>query len=79
MKSMAVGELKTHFSEVIKAVQQGEEIVISYGKKREHLAVIIPYSKYKKKNRIELGTLRGKASYTIKDDFAMTSEELCGS
>lgn len=32
---MPVGELKTHFSEVIDEVKAGEEIVITYGKKRE--------------------------------------------
>jgi prevent-host-death family protein len=51
MKTMQIGELKTHFSEVLNDVKSGEEIVITYGKKKENIAVIIPYSAFKRKIR----------------------------
>jgi prevent-host-death family protein len=76
MKTFAVGEFKTHFSEIIERVRAGEEIIISYGKKKENVAVLIPYAAYKTK-KIRLGLLQGK-TLTIHDDFKMTEEELLG-
>jgi prevent-host-death family protein len=78
MKTMPVGELKRHFSEVIEAVKKGEQIVISYGKKKKKIAVIIPFSQYSKENAIKLGLLENKASCDFATDFEMTPEELVG-
>ena len=78
MKSMPVGELKTHFSQVIDEVKGGEEVVITYGKKRENVAVIIPYSAYKTTHAVKLGLLKDKKLF-IADGFAMTEDELLGS
>lgn len=74
MKTYAVGDFKTHFSEILELVRSGEEIIISYGKKKENVAVLIPYAAYKSK-KIRLGALRHK-SLKIHDDFKMTEEEL---
>jgi len=76
MKTMQVGELKTHFSEVVEMVKKGEKIIISYGKKKEKVAVIIPYSQFRKTNAIKLGLLSDKATCRFKNDFAMTEEDL---
>jgi prevent-host-death family protein len=76
MKVLPVGELKAHFAKVLESVKQGEEFVISYGKKRENIAVIIPYKEYKERNRIKLGLLAKKGTYKINHDFKMTAEEL---
>lgn len=75
---MPVGEFKAHFSEAVEQVKRGEEIVISYGKKRENVAVLIPYKTYKQKHKVTLGVLKGKASVAFADDFEMTTEELIG-
>lgn len=77
MKTIQVGEFKTHFSEIISRVKGGEEVIITYGRKKEHIAAVIPYKTYKKRNRIKLGALSDK-KYCIKDDFSMTPEELLG-
>lgn len=76
MKTFPVGEFKTHFSEIIERVRAGEEIIISYGKKKENVAVLIPYAAYKSK-KVRLGLLQDKA-LTIHDDFQMSEEELLG-
>lgn len=73
---MQVGQFKAHFSEVLEQVKDGEEVVISYGRKRENLAVLIPYSAYKKRNRIRLGTLQGSARVSFAKDFEMSDEDL---
>ena len=79
MKTLQVGELKTKFSQVIEDLKSGEEITISYGKKHEKIAVIIPYSKYKSSSTRQLDILSGKASYHISQDFAISDESLLDS
>ena len=80
MQTLPVGELKTHFSEVLTRVQHGEEFVVSYGRKKEKIAVIIPYAHYKgtpQQKRV-LGALEGKASFSIADDFKITTTDFLG-
>ena len=78
MKSMQIGELKTRFSRVIERVRKGEKIVVSYGKNRQNVAVIVPYAEYKGTNAIKLGLLKGRGTCTFGKDFEMTAEELAG-
>ena len=75
MKTFPVGELKTHFSKVISDVKSGEKIIVTFGKKKENVAVIIPYKEYIKKNIIDLGLLSDK-KMKIHEDFKITEEEL---
>jgi len=75
MKTLPVGELKTHFSKILDDIKSGEEIIVTYGKKKENIAVIIPYTSYKKKNKINLGLLSNK-KMKISSNFKMTAEEL---
>jgi len=79
MKTFKVGEFKSKFSNIIKNVEQGDEIVISYGKKGERVAVLIPYYKYKLKNKVKLGILKNKASCHIKKNFKISDEEFLNS
>ncbi len=78
MKTLPVGELKTHFSDVLDRVQHGEEIAVSYGRKKEKVAVIIPYSHYKQPAQRTLGVMEESASYKVKGDFKISTEELLG-
>ena len=78
MKTMGVGEFKARFSEAVEAVKHGEEIVISYGRKRENIAVLVPYATFKHRNAIRLGSLSGKATVRFADGFEMSAEELAG-
>lgn len=74
MKKLPVGELKTRFSDVLAEVKSGAEVVITYGKKKENIAVIIPYSAYMKKNSIRVGLLQEK-KMKIHDDFELSEED----
>ncbi|MBX3053159.1 MAG: type II toxin-antitoxin system Phd/YefM family antitoxin [Caldilineaceae bacterium] len=76
MKTYPVGEFKARFAAIIEQVRAGEEVIISYGKKRENVAVLIPYEAYKTK-KIRLGLLQNK-TLKIHDDFKMSEEELLG-
>jgi prevent-host-death family protein len=75
MKSLTVGEFKTQFADVVRDIQNGHPIVITYGKKRTKLAVLIPYDQYMHVTERRLGILQDKASYHLQDDFKMTDEE----
>lgn len=75
MNKVPVGELKKHFSEIIDRIKLGEEVIITYGKKKESVAVIVPYTSYIKKNKIRLGALQHK-KMRIRDAFEMSEEEL---
>ena len=76
MQTFTVGELKARFSEVLGQLMQGKEIVISYGKKREKVAVLLPYSHYSAKPERKLGLLKDRGHYVIHEDFKVSDEEM---
>ena len=77
MKTMAVGELKTHFSEVLEKVKQGETVGILYGRAKKPVAMIVPYQEEKKGKR-KIGIMDGKAAVTITGDGKISEEEFLG-
>jgi antitoxin (DNA-binding transcriptional repressor) of toxin-antitoxin stability system len=76
MKAMAVGKLKTHFSEILTEVRRGKKVGILYGRAKEPVAMIVPYASGKRAER-KIGILDGQVTIDFKDDFEMTAEELC--
>jgi antitoxin (DNA-binding transcriptional repressor) of toxin-antitoxin stability system len=76
MQTMTVGHFKSHFSQVLDFVQHGEDVVISYGKKKEKIAVLVPYDRYDGKPQRILGILADKATFTIPADFKINDDEL---
>jgi antitoxin (DNA-binding transcriptional repressor) of toxin-antitoxin stability system len=76
MQTLTIGELKTSFSEVLKKIRSGQEIVISYGKKREKVAVLVPYSAYVSTPERSLGLLKDRAGCIIHDDFEISEKEI---
>ncbi|MEA2085211.1 MAG: type II toxin-antitoxin system Phd/YefM family antitoxin [Thermodesulfobacteriota bacterium] len=79
MQTLTIGEVKTSFSEVLKKVRSGQKIVISYGKKREKVAVIVPYSAYASTQERSLGLLKYRAKCIIHDDFEISEKEMLAS
>jgi antitoxin (DNA-binding transcriptional repressor) of toxin-antitoxin stability system len=75
MKTMQVAELKAHFSEVLEEIKKGEEIAVSYGRKKETVAVLVPFKGYQEKRKRKLGLLKGKGTVEFKENFKMTDEE----
>lgn len=75
MKSLPVGELKAHFSEVLEKVKEGESYGILYGRKKKPVAMIVPFKETEEKKERNLGILEGRYKVTFGDDFAMTEEE----
>ncbi len=76
MKTLTVGELKARFSEVLAQVKAGKEIIVSVGRKREKVAVLVPYSQYRSKPERKLGLLKGRGQCVIRKDFKLSDEEM---
>lgn len=76
MQVLSIGELKSHFSAVLEQVKNGETIVVSYGRNKEKVAAIVPYSHVMPAGERPLGPLSGKAQCVIGDDFAISDENL---
>ncbi|MES2375717.1 MAG: prevent-host-death protein [Bacteroidota bacterium] len=76
MKTMSVGQFKTHFSEVLEQVKGGEKIAVTFGKKKEVVGYFLP--ELPKQTKRKLGILEGKAKFTFSSDFKITEEEFLG-
>jgi antitoxin (DNA-binding transcriptional repressor) of toxin-antitoxin stability system len=79
MKTVSLAEAKTHFSALLKDVSLGDEVAIAYGRKKETIAVIIPYKTWQKSKKRQLGSLEGKGAVKFSKDFSITDEELINS
>ncbi|MCE7065920.1 type II toxin-antitoxin system Phd/YefM family antitoxin [Dyadobacter sp. CY326] len=73
---MSVGEFKTHFSQVLKEVEKGEKIGITFGRKKEIKAILVPNDKQKEPRT--LGILKGKGEFFMSEDFHITTEDEFG-
>ena len=80
MKTMTTADFKANFTSVVDELKHGNKVIITYGRKKEPLATIIPQSQLKKPNySVELGDLKSQNwTYTLKD-FEMTEEEFINS
>ena len=78
MKTLAVGEIKSQFSEVLEQVKHGETFGILYGKKKMPVAMIVPYKPNFEHKERTIGILDGKTKIAFSEDFKMTDEELLG-
>ncbi|MCL2464351.1 MAG: type II toxin-antitoxin system prevent-host-death family antitoxin [Micrococcales bacterium] len=76
---MPIAEAKAHFSDVLRRVEDGEEIIVTRGAKQEPIAAIVSMDKYKAKKERKLGALGGKMTVVFHDDWYMTDEELLAS
>ena len=79
MRVLQSAEAKTHFSSILRDIQAGNEIAITYGRKKQTVAVIVPYEQWKKTKKRQLGTLKNRAKVHFSKDFSMSDEELINS
>ena len=56
MKVLESAEAKTHFSSILKDIEAGNEVAITYGRKKQTVAVIIPYDLSLFQNSVSFGT-----------------------
>ena len=76
MKTMTVGEFKAKFSDVIAQVKAGQEIAVTFGKKKEIIGYFTPEKSELKEVKKErpLGPLK-HLGYYMANDFCETTEE----
>jgi prevent-host-death family protein len=60
MKTVPVAEVRSNLSSLLKEVESGNEIGISFGRTRHTIAVIVPIAEYKRIKERKLGSLAGK-------------------
>ena len=78
MDDMTVGALKTHFSEVLERVQDGESVTVLYGRTKKPVAKLVPLD-YGLTEKRPIGLYEGKMKFHITDDFKFrTTEEFLG-
>lgn len=75
MKTMTVGEFKTHFADVLEQVKAGVGVAVTYGHKKEIVGYFLPQSQIPRPKR-QLGMLQGKASVNFTADYQITDEDL---
>ena len=78
MKTLSVGDFKTHFSSVLEKLKGGEQFTIEFGKKHERVAVLLPYSQYKKSKKLKLGIMKHKGLIEFSSNYKMSEEEFLG-
>ncbi|MDR1833848.1 MAG: type II toxin-antitoxin system Phd/YefM family antitoxin [Propionibacteriaceae bacterium] len=76
MTSIPIAEAKARFSEVIRQVELGNEIIVTRGVGKEEVAAVIPIAKYRTSPGITLGAVSGWGEITIADDWEITDGEL---
>lgn len=79
MKTLAVGEFKTHFSAALEEVRHGKTVGVSFGRKGRLVAVLAPPKLVLHQGGVTLGSLRRKASFRTKTSFRISEEDLLAS
>ena len=79
MTELPVSEAKAHFSDVLRQVAAGEEIIVTRGVRKEAVAAIIPIEKYRMQKQRTLGALQHWGTITIEESWVMTEEDLLSS
>ncbi|MBC8127371.1 MAG: type II toxin-antitoxin system Phd/YefM family antitoxin [Gloeobacteraceae cyanobacterium ES-bin-144] len=77
MKTVTIAEFKRHLPELLGEVAKGESVVVQKGRKRENVAILVPFTEPPSKSR-QLGLLskRGKPvfkDWTMSEDDFFTS------
>ena len=60
MKTVSVAHFKAQFSDLLNSVRGGERIAIQYGRRKETVALLIPFGRDSKSSKRVLGPLQGK-------------------
>ncbi len=76
MKTMSVGEFKSQFSDVLKLIEKGDSIAITYGKQKKTKAILSPFKEKDVKRK--LGVLKSKGSFKFIGGHNTTEKEFYG-
>ncbi|NTW69944.1 MAG: prevent-host-death protein [Chlorobiaceae bacterium] len=79
MKTVPVAEVRSNLFALLKEVESGNEIGISFGRLQHTIAVIVPIAEYKRIKERKLGSLAGKVTVEFRDDWKMSDEKFLNS
>lgn len=72
MKAVTIGEFKRRLPELLKAVEQGEKILLQRGRRRESVAMLTPCPPPENKRPLGLLAERGEPKFR---DWEITEED----
>jgi len=76
MTEMPIAEAKARFSDVLRRVLAGDDVIVTRGIKREPIAAIISIEAYRASTARTLGALTHWGPIVFHDEWHMTDEEL---
>ncbi|MDR1800110.1 MAG: type II toxin-antitoxin system prevent-host-death family antitoxin [Bifidobacteriaceae bacterium] len=79
MQALQVAQAKANLSTVLRAVEAGEEFLITRGAAKTPVAAVIPIALWRKARERRLGAIEHWGPIEFGDDWAMTDEDLVGS
>ena len=75
MKTISLADVKTNYQTFIHDITSGNELAITQEKDTKTIAVIIPYDKWQKTKKRQIGTLQSRGTVIFEKDFQITDEE----
>ena len=79
METLPVGKFKAEFSSVLDRVREGESFVISYGRRKKKLAMLVPYKNQRSAEKRPLGIMEGRATYKFRRGFKLSDDKFLAS
>ncbi len=70
----SVGEFKAHFSEMLKRVERGETVAVTYGRQRSPVAVLVSATALPKPGKRRLGAFADQLEVEFSEDWKFTEE-----
>jgi antitoxin (DNA-binding transcriptional repressor) of toxin-antitoxin stability system len=70
-----VGEFKSRFSEMVKRVERGESVAVTYGRKRNPVAMLVSPASIVPAQKRQLGKFADRLEVEFPEDWKMTEEE----
>ncbi|MDR2379677.1 MAG: type II toxin-antitoxin system prevent-host-death family antitoxin [Bifidobacteriaceae bacterium] len=76
MMSLSIAEAKARFSGVVRAVESGEDVIVTRGVSKVPVAALIPITRYKSTQGRTLGLARSWGEIRFGAQWAMSDQEL---
>jgi prevent-host-death family protein len=76
MMSLSIAEAKARFSGVVRAVESGEDVIVTRGISKEPVAALIPITRYRSSQGRTLGLAESWGEIRLGAEWAMSDEEL---
>jgi len=76
--TLPIAEAKAQFADLIRTVEQGDEVVITRGVRRQRVAAIVPIDRWRESKKRRLGAVAHWGPIRFGDDWAISDDDLVG-